>query len=157
MKNVLGKFSGTKSTKPENVREAILTMQRVESGGRSLDMTMFQDGEEAKTEAQAHACGTVCCFAGWVAISPHYQAQGGIVGAWGEPLRKGDDTEARMVRLTTRPARDAMADYLGIHVDLAELFIATSCDESEFLRFYQVKEPEHITPRRIINRLQALL
>jgi hypothetical protein len=66
----------------KNIDKAIAIMKRA----GKVDMGAWQSGNEAKTEADAHECGTVACFAGWVALSPEFQADGGGVGWYGEPI-----------------------------------------------------------------------
>lgn len=67
-----------------NIKKAIAVMERVEADGRGLDMHAWQQQPddcsiyEAKTTYEEfHNCGTVCCFAGYVAVSPEFQADGG--------------------------------------------------------------------------------
>ena len=45
---------------------------------------MDNDRGEYVTE-EKHLCGTPCCFAGYIAVSPEFQADGGEAGMCGAP------------------------------------------------------------------------
>lgn len=66
----------------ERLDQAIAVMKRA---GKVI-MSDWQTGEIRGTEAELHECGTAACFAGWLAVSPEFQAAGGDVGFGGNPL-----------------------------------------------------------------------
>lgn len=66
----------------ERLEQAIAVMKRA---GKVV-MSDWQTGEVRETEAELHECGTAACFAGWLAVSPEFQAAGGKVGMGGNPL-----------------------------------------------------------------------
>jgi hypothetical protein len=69
-----------------NMDKAIAIMKRA---GR-VDMGVYQCGYPSiKTEKIAHECGTAACFAGWIALSPEFQADGGTVQYTGRPQFDG--------------------------------------------------------------------
>jgi hypothetical protein len=67
-----------------NIDKAIAIMKRA----GWLDMSMWQYGyfSVVVTEEEAHECGTASCVAGWIALSPEFQADGGEVGFGGAPV-----------------------------------------------------------------------
>lgn len=72
----------------ENVNKAIDVMERVKARGDNFDLSTWQggfDGGVIAREEDLHACGTSACFAGWVAVSPEFQADGGEVNFDGSP------------------------------------------------------------------------
>lgn len=76
-----------------NIDKAIAIMRRA---GR-VKMDAYQDFESRdlyepafNTEEKLHACGSAACFAGWVAVSPEFQADGGTCdGYTGAPMLDG--------------------------------------------------------------------
>lgn len=71
----------------ERILTAIKIMERVPVG--KLRMSAFQTPARAlvlvSTEDEMHACGNSACFAGWVAVSPEFRADGGYA-EMGEPV-----------------------------------------------------------------------
>lgn len=149
-------YQGAKSEKPENVRAAIETMQRVKERGEDrLFMSSYQyhplDNRPeggACTEQQATECGTVCCFAGWVALSPHFHEIGGLAARGGYPI---------LPEFPSMSAPQVMAHYLGITTRHAELLTCTYFSTSAEMNFYGVEYIEEITPDHVIKKLQELL
>jgi hypothetical protein len=74
----------------DNVNKAIAVMERVRARGDNFDLRSWQDARSeylVQTNEEAlHTCGTSACFAGWLAVSPEFQADGGEVGPGGRPL-----------------------------------------------------------------------
>lgn len=71
----------------ENIKKAITVMERVKANEitmerKLLNMSFFRQGENddvfsLKEEDEIlHSCGTTCCFAGWIAVSPEFREQG---------------------------------------------------------------------------------
>lgn len=68
----------------ERLNQAISVMERA----GKVSMGTWQGGEFtdcATSESELHSCGNTACFAGWVAVSPEFQAVGGHVGTSGWP------------------------------------------------------------------------
>lgn len=71
----------------ERLNQAIAVMKRA----GKVFMGDFQTGSVsvvATDEITLHTCGNSACFAGWLAVSPEFQAAGGVVGFDGSPLYK---------------------------------------------------------------------
>jgi hypothetical protein len=136
-----------KSTNPDNVRAAIMTMERVIENNSKFDMALWQGGKTVKLESEAHHCGTVCCFGGWVALSESFHQWGGTSGLYGQP-RYAD------FRKIDTPS-STIADYLGVSNDYASALTCTSSLQMERY-LYQVRRCE-ITPELIISKLKNLL
>lgn len=60
----------------DRLEQAIAVMQRA----GKVDMRAWQDFATRQdirhTEKELHACGNSACFAGWLAVSPEFQAAG---------------------------------------------------------------------------------
>lgn len=86
-----------------NVKKAIAIMERVKERDDLLDLCVWQHPKAIQeTEEELHECGTSACLAGWIAVSPEFQADGGSVGADGGPI------------LGTYEDHYAVARWLGI-------------------------------------------
>jgi len=74
----------------ENVQLAINIVARNQKYNQKLDMSHWQNSADddyvQTTESGVHHCGTPCCMAGFIAVSPEFQACGGRVGRWGQPV-----------------------------------------------------------------------
>lgn len=61
----------------DRLEQAIAVMKRA----GKVDMRAWQDfamrQDIRHTEKELHACGNTACFAGWLAVSPEFQAAGG--------------------------------------------------------------------------------
>lgn len=118
-----------------NIDKAIAIMRRAQR----LDMTFYQDGEGiCETEEGLHACGNTACFAGYVAISPEFRADGGEVMLAGMPY----------FRRSSGP--EAIARWLDISVHEASQFVLGIDDFYHPVPFHEV-EPHHV-----IEKLEAL-
>lgn len=140
----------------ENIRKAIAVMERARG---SVNMAVFQAdkfgdypeaGNYLHTEAEMHACGNVACFAGWIAVSPEFHADGGACSG-GMPL----------VLRNCLLGYDAVAFWLGIPTYLARSFVHgdidyTAEDPISYSRFYE-KYWSLVTADDVIAKLQALL
>lgn len=67
----------------ENLNKAIAVMTR--AGKVSMIKWQVIHGEVKETEEELHKCGTAACFAGWIAVSPEWKADGGYVNEFGAP------------------------------------------------------------------------
>lgn len=65
----------------ENIQHAINIMTRAKDAEKVLEMSYWQKpGFYPLTlKEEEHTCGTPCCFAGYIALSPEFQAAGGEV------------------------------------------------------------------------------
>lgn len=78
-----------------NVNKAIAVMERVKARGSKLNLCSWsthfiidENGNPAVPEPNEqayHNCGSVACFAGWVAISPEFKEDGGFFDYSGRP------------------------------------------------------------------------
>lgn len=70
----------------ERIQYAISIMEQA----KNLKMTYWQ-GEEgfSSTIEELHTCGNTACFAGYLALSPLFQADGGGMDTDGEPVFEG--------------------------------------------------------------------
>lgn len=124
-----------------NVQKAIDIMERVPND--MLNMRFFQSGSlygTVTTEEALHACGNKACFAGYIAVSPEFKADGGKSSWSGAPrLTPGDN------------ATDSISKWLDIDLDLAESFVFGDSDT-----FYPVPWTE-VKPQHVIAKLKELL
>jgi hypothetical protein len=132
----------------ENVRKAIAIMERADK--EHFDMTSFQsltkDKIAAITVPKLHACGNTACFAGWVAISEEFQADGGHVDLYsGAPEIAVRDAKTSHLL----DGEFAIAYWLDISPQLAVDLCFTGSDS-----FY---EADDIKPHHVIDKLKALL
>lgn len=84
----------------ERLNQAISIMKRA----GTIDMTSWQGGDFAEcatTEAELHSCGNSACFAGWIAVSPEFQAAGGCPDYDGSPSSSETAGEAVAAWLET--------------------------------------------------------
>lgn len=94
----------------KNLRKSIEILKR---SSDFLNMCYFQsyDGEHMEncvfSEKEAHECGTSACLAGWIALSPEWQKDGGRVAESGLPI------------LGTLTAEEALAKWWGVEITLA--------------------------------------
>lgn len=65
----------------ERLEQAIAVMKRA----GAVDMRSWQGGEVRESEVELHTCGNSACFAGWLAVSPEFQASGGSLDTKGAP------------------------------------------------------------------------
>jgi len=104
-----------------NIDTAIKIMKRARDAERGLDMNEWQSraqGPHVRTEVAA-TCGTVCCFAGWVALSPEWQADPTRrVSLNGMPQIITDECEFATAKWL---GSDAIAEWLDIDTTDAKL------------------------------------
>lgn len=134
----------------ENIKKAIEIMERAAVRG-SFSMTSWQtpstNGIIAKTEAELHRLGNKASFAGHVAVSPEFQADGGSVGYRGRPRMDGYDSE------------EAVAHWLGISRLQAMRLVygyLDVCEDWRFSQFYN-KPWAEVTTEDVIVKLNDLL
>lgn len=106
-------------------------------GADRLNMLWYQSGDEVDTLEEFHQCGNTACFAGYVALSPEFRAEGGSID-FGSPVWEGEE------------GASAIAQWLGISYALAERFVYGHDD------FYPVPFGD-VKPQHVIEKLQAIL
>lgn len=129
----------------ENIKKAIAIMERA----GTVDMSYWQDvrGDSAiDNEKQLHTCGTSACFAGWVAVSPEFQRDGGQVSSAGAPIF--DYLQGSM----------AIARWLDIRQTLAGELVLGDLDEDDlgYSHFYE-KQWEEVDDQDVIKKLKLIL
>lgn len=76
-----------------NIQKAIDVMNRVVIRQGKLNMGCWQDyppsHKYVETEAEAYTCGTIACFAGWLALSDEWKKAGGDIDC-GRPIMYAD-------------------------------------------------------------------
>ena len=128
----------------ERVKKAIAVMERVRDENRAFDMNWWQGRvghNRCFDEAVPHACGTAACFAGWLAVSPEFQADGGSITLSGAPVFQGFRED------------DAVAAYLEVDRKIAMRL----CGLLGEVEYYGVNNLHDITPRHVIDKLKELL
>ena len=106
----------------DNVQKAIKVIQRVVDQGRSFDMGSWQDDTGCviqRTEVELHECGTAACFGGWVAVSPEFQADGGLPTDSGMPslpnARAGSPAIATWLDISDDDANELTGIYVNLY------------------------------------------
>lgn len=83
----------------DRLEQAIAIMERA---GNLYMGGEFQTGDVLfGTEEELHACGNSACFAGWIAVSPEFQAAGGCPDYDGSPSSSETAGEAVAAWLET--------------------------------------------------------
>jgi hypothetical protein len=144
---------------PVNVEKAIAIVRRA----KNFDMTNYQIkinpiGGAKTTEEAMHACGNRACFAGYVAISPEWKADGGEVNSWSGTPMILDQNDERVSGST------AIAYWLGISDGLSDSLVHgnTSADhplstaEGRYSLFYE-KMFRDVEQQDVINKLELIL
>lgn len=138
----------------ENLKYTINLMEQLHAQKAKLDMSRFQKrtqlGLPLKTKLkEAVECGTACCLAGYIAVSPRWKEQGGEVGMEGCPayypkeLKKG----RRGIYLAGK--------WLGL-ADDDEIEGLFANGENSSVRYYGHYR-EDITYPMVIAKLKAIL
>jgi len=75
----------------DNVQLAINILVRAQAHDQNLDMEQWQDYRHFRKtpftrEKKVYECGMACCLGGYIAVSPEFQADGGMVGINGYPV-----------------------------------------------------------------------
>lgn len=143
--------------------KAIGIMERASKRTKGFNLCRYQthpnivSSTYASTEQEFYECGAVACFAGYVAISPEFHADGGQCGFYGQPV------------LGELGEEDAITEWLGISVtDACSLmFNNTRASRRRFDalhgRFalsdeesYYGKSDEEVTAQDVIIKLKKL-
>lgn len=134
-----------------NVQKAIDIMERVPDG--RLDMSTFQSNSLilSQTEADLHACGNTACFAGYIAVSPEFKADGGDIAGCGAPVLPNCDDSVSTI-----------AKWLGVSYDIADALVYDNTEGvpkylcSQIDSFYGVSY-EEVQPHHVIEKLKLIL
>ncbi len=126
-----------------NVQHALNIMKRAKSVYMPEWQCVLDTDDVLETEAELHACGTAACFAGHVAVSPEFKADGGSVGGIGDPHIGGN-----------LGGQEAIAEWLGIPTDQASALCYTHKELGEEL--YN-KQSEEVTKEDVILVLEEML
>lgn len=127
----------------QNVNKAIAIMTRVKERGDKFDLTIWQaEAPEGivDNEAELHTCGTAACFAGWVAVSPEFQADGGEIEIDGSPV------------LHQVSGAEAIREWLGIPNDEAH----DMCGLLYTHKVYGVEAEDEVTAEHVLEALYRL-
>lgn len=109
------------------------------------------------TEEELHACGNTACFAGYVAISPEFKADGGRVGVVGEPVLKDIESKYIWIRVSK-----VIAQWLGItekeadNLVQGDTFIGGNEKRPTLVCRFYGKEWSKVTPQDVIEKLEIL-
>lgn len=139
----------------ENIRKAIQVMERVKAhesncDRKLLDLRYFQsapDSVKVETENEVlHKCGTTCCFAGWLGVSPEFKEMGLTVSLnMGIPYLKGD------VYLNTD---EALMELLGLSFSDVHGLIY---NEKYGTPYYYGKVMGDVTVDDVIEKLKSFI
>ena len=134
----------------KNVETAIKIMQRSRNKVSMLEWQSTSDsGSIVFNEQEFHQCGNTACFAGHIAISPEFHADGGDVTPPGAPFFKSVHGEY------------AISAWLERGLELAESLVYGDCDQrllspDTFSCFYN-KRWGDVTSEDVIAKLQLIL
>lgn len=137
----------------ENLKYTIELMEQLQAQKAKLDMRDFQPDSylhSAKsTLEETVSCGTACCLAGYIAVSPRWQEQGGSLGGLGEPRLYPPPTGCPGFGIYLASKWLGLADEIE-----ADGLFANS--EHSSLRYYGCYR-EDITYPMVIAKLKAIL
>ncbi len=133
-----------------NVRTAIKVMQRVRYNEYPFNLEKWQEGKHRVTEQGAANCGTVCCFATWLAISPEGKRAGfTVIGYSSEYINYVGSPEYKYY-----VGSEAIAAYLDIPVSITKRLVGVG----EYIQHtYYGKPLAEVTPTDVIEALINIL
>lgn len=148
-------YADVKAGRPKNLKATIDLFKRVKANGDHVNLCYFQAPQEGHedvvhSEAFAHSCGTICCVAGWVGVSPSFLADGGDIDDSGAPYYKDKGDSDHYF------AAQTMARYWGLPISLCELITATTFAD-EVCDLYQVDKLTDVKSEHIISVLEKFL
>lgn len=145
----------------ENIQKAIDIMERAAKHD-AINMINWQMNYVAitetdvkrcaKNEAELHSCGNKACFAGYLAISPEFQADGGSMLNSGVP-----EIQSGMGYLY---GESAIAEWLGIDFSLAQKMVLGEIENTEIENQYSLfydKPWSDVRAEDIIQKLEMIL
>jgi hypothetical protein len=143
----------------ERLQQLINVMQRVADRNDEIDLVTWQntDAGTKHTEEEAHECGTVCCVAGWLALSPEFHAAGGRAAGEGCPVF---GTEGGFER--ARYGTEAVQTFLETSKPLARVICGVHADGSGVTAEFYTGESHptqstKVDAKLVVTRLTALL
>lgn len=137
----------------ENIKKAIQVMERVkkneeELGRKLFDLSLFQGNYEnriltaLKTEEEAlNACGTVCCLAGWLGVSPEFKKLGFSFNDHAVP------------KLGSMYTEDSLEMLLGLDYDAIKGLVYNLGNNE----LYYGKLSDFVTPDDVIEKLKSFI
>lgn len=151
----------------ERIKYAISIMEQAEN----LYMGTWQEVDShtvATTIKDLHTCGNTACFAGYIALSPLFKAEGGVVDSCGEPImgeKRGDEAILKFFEMDEKYTPLMWAIVYG---HLGDLFVGEYQDPMKVRDLndevlHQVNEICELTPwdewepKHVISVLEALL
>lgn len=123
-----------------NMNKAIAIMERAQLVHLAFWQKVDSEAEVVTTEEDLQERGIAACFAGHVAVSPEFQADGGTVGPSGYPI------------LGAYNGSEAIAQWLGITFDQADGLSGFS----NFNEMYGSIFRQDVTPQDVVDRLIRL-
>lgn len=125
--------------------KAIAIVERNAISDNILNMDVYQEygGLGDVVMEEHHSCGTICCLAGFIAISPEFQADGGYVSSTGAPRMGGKYNAA-----------SSIASWLGIPLRQAEILCCVSGEDRNLA--YKDRSVHKITWAEVSANLYAL-
>lgn len=137
----------------ENLKYTINLMEQLHAQKAKLDMREFQLTSAfhvtKNTLEETTSCGTACCLAGYIAVSPRWQEQGGSVGVKGEPRLYPPPTTG------PKSGIYLVAQWLGLTTEYEVEGLFANYEHSS-LRYY-ARHREDITYPMVIAKLKAIL
>lgn len=142
----------------ENIKKAIQVMERVkkneeELGRQLFDLRLFQGnhinpkGKVLKTEEEAlDDYGTVCCFAGWLAVSPEFNEMGYCFGQHYAPGIEGKRNET-----------EALGDILGLDKNVIDGLIYNIGTKFGLGEDYYGKPSKDVIVDDVIEKLKSFI
>ncbi len=144
------------------LKTLIAIMTRVRDEHREFDLNLWQevtdngnDDEALETEQAVVDCGTSCCVAGWLAVSPEFASIGGKVTGSGSPK-----IENRQQYLVGSAAVAAFLESSELTAGQICGFERTEDGDLVFpdvSKFYYGLATYNITPTTVVTRLTELL
>jgi len=141
----------------QHLDEAIEIMRRTPIQGFDMEEWRQEDAmgirdmseEPPESEQDAHQCGMVACFGGWLALSPEFQRDGGK--QWessGAPIIHGPDGERHL-------GSEAVAYWLGVSQWTGLALTLTDSDLGHVF-YNDVGLVSDIGPQDIIGALEMI-
>lgn len=144
----------------QNILASIEIMKRAEAAN-SLSMFKWQTVQPfdnpaptVTTEAELHQCGNKACFAGHIAVSPEFKADGGSCVSRGSPAYRNEDG------WVVNEAESAIGRWLGVDNDVAWLLIyniSIGIDKNDLRHPVYGVHWKDVQPKHIITALKELM
>lgn len=151
----------------ERIKYAISIMEQAQN----LNMGTWQDYDlntPATTMEELHTCGNTACFAGYIALSPLFKAEGGVVDSCGEPIMGEEYGEEAILKFFEMDEKYIPLMWAIVYGHLGDLYIGEYLDlmkdkglNGEII--HQINEICELThwdewePKHVISVLEALV